>query len=227
MLATNQIAAVGQSVQLAVPSGSYATISLDGTFTGTLTFYLNGAPVSLYNITGGTAGSATAAGMFVFVPFPGSGGILKVQATAWTSGTAVATISTNAPTTPLYVQLLPAGTVKNANFILGDFANPGYRGLRLVIYNTAVSGSSPTMTPLFRSKDTASNIYGNINGSLANVTSASVFYAYGLHPNFPTDTTNGYTNRISNILTSIFDISFTLGGSTPSFTCSMSMELLP
>lgn len=98
---SNTVNAVSQQVSMYVPDGQTATVSFDGSgFSMTVSFFLDqGSGPSAVSLTptggGGPVSSTTTAGAWNFSPAAGGGGILKIQVSAWTSGTAIIGITMN------------------------------------------------------------------------------------------------------------------------------------
>jgi hypothetical protein len=100
----------------------------------------------------------------------------------------------------------------SAGVTSGDQQNPTFRGIKVVVNITAISGTTPTLTVTLQGKDLASGTYYTLLASAAlNATGQTVLTVYpGL-----TASANVTAN---DIVPRTFHIVAAIGGTTPSVT---------
>lgn len=117
------------------------------------------------------------------------------------------------------VVVAPAGTVSTANKTY-----PGQdglsRGIKVVLNVTAVTGTTPSATVTIQGVDAAGITFTQLVSAAVTATGTTVLTMYPGLPN----TANVMAN---DVLPKAFNIVLTITGTTPSFTYSLSYELLP
>jgi hypothetical protein len=144
----NAINEAGQKAALFVPAGGAIRVNVSGTYTGTLQFQLsqNGGQswtaATLYNTATATSDtSTTTTGTWLYTPATGGDGILQVTASAWTSGTAVVSM-TDLIANPQKINIALFPSAQRTAQVTGTAMGSGnYRGFLLYVNITAASGT--------------------------------------------------------------------------------------
>lgn len=231
-VAANTINAVGQLVSLYVPAGGAARVNIDGTFSGTFSFQFNqggaNSAVNLLNMATGSATdqSATAAGSWLFCPTSGNGGVLTIQASAWTSGTAIVSIvDLIAAPQKINVCILPSAARTTAQTGPTIQMPAGYRGLIAYLNITAASGTGGLTAWLSMQDPVSGQFAGASANNLTPTTKATTGLAVGiLYPAALTIGT-GFTET-AGIISGAFRVNVAVGDAS-SYTYSLSADLIP
>jgi hypothetical protein len=104
-----------------------------------------------------------------------------------------------------------------------DVNNWRHRGIRLWLDITAVSGTTPTLDVKLQGKDRISGVYVDIPSAAFAQKTANGSDDLLVYPGVA-ETAN---RSVSDVLPKTFRVVATIGGTTPSFTFSLSGELLP
>lgn len=125
-------------------------------------------------------------------------------------------------TNNMNVSIQNAGTAKTATFTTGDQTNYNARGV-IVYVNVSVTptGTTPTLQPIIQIKDSVSSNVMAILTASANIT-AQGLYAYAIYPS----AISGVTQSANMPLPRTWNIQFVIGGTTPSFTFSVSASYI-
>jgi hypothetical protein len=112
-------------------------------------------------------------------------------------------------------------TAASANGNSGDLVNLNSRGAVFYINITAITGTgTPTLTVTIQGKDAASGTYYTILASTG--LTATGFTVLRVYPGL----TAGANLVVSDILPSVYRISYTITGTTPAFTGSINASLV-
>jgi len=101
--------------------------------------------------------------------------------------------------------------VKTASFVGAQQTNRGARGVMVILTVSAVSGTNPTLAPQLRAGDGLGN-FANLPGATQTITAAGT-YLLAAYPGATSE-----TGVASLPVPEIWDINWTIAGSSPSFT---------
>ena len=111
---------------------------------------------------------------------------------------------------------LLASAAQTATVNTAAQSNTNARGVTVTVDVTAVSGTSPTLTPSIEAQDPVSGAWYALDGAATAIT-ATGLYTYQLYPGA---TGGAVTQATSLALPAAWRVAFTIGGTTPSFTFS-------
>lgn len=226
----------GQTPQIYTAAGGGYKISVSGTFVGTLSFGLsqdggatfpaaNLSQGGLYNCTTCTFDTtATAPGTWYYAPIAGSDGVLQVQATAWTSGTAVISM-VDLVATPQKVDLMlvPPGT-RTTTYQAPTFLSiPGcFKAMQIFSDITAASGTGGIAPELSLSDPLSGATY--LSAIIGTSKTAASLYSYQYGPSQGLNVANGGV-QINYLPSRI--IPRAIAADSTSYTYSISGTLIP
>ena len=101
-------------------------------------------------------------------------------------------------------------------------ANFNTRGVTLFVNVTAVSGTTPTLLLAIQGLDPVSAAYGTMHAALTNIT-ATGLYVIQFYPGI-NQSVGAYPAMIAGALPRNWQIAWTIGGTTPSFTFSVGAQ---
>lgn len=101
-------------------------------------------------------------------------------------------------------------------------ANRNFRGVLLYLNVTAVSGTSPTLTVQLQGKDPSSGNWFAVAAATSAVTAMGQ-YVYVFYPGA---TTGSATLGVSTVLPANWRVNAVIGGTSPSFTFTVTADLL-
>jgi hypothetical protein len=96
------------------------------------------------------------------------------------------------------------------------------RGVTLFVNVSAVSGTTPTLLLAIQALDPVSGSYATVHVALANIT-ATGLYVIQFYPG-ATQSVAGYPASVAGVLPRNWQIAWTIGGTTPSFTFSVGAQ---
>lgn len=103
----------------------------------------------------------------------------------------------------------------------------GHRGVLIVVDVTAVSGTTPTLTPAVQGLDPVSGKWVDLHSDAAAISTTGT-YTYVLYPGVSeTVGTGGLTKASSGVLPRQWRFQYAIGGTSPSFTFSVGAVLIP
>lgn len=106
--------------------------------------------------------------------------------------------------------LTGAAAATGANGV--DQQNPTFRGVKVVVNITAITGTTPTLVVTLQGKDPASNVYYTLLASAAlNATGATVLTVYP-------GVTAAANVSVSDVVPKTWRVISTVGGTTPAVT---------
>lgn len=120
-------------------------------------------------------------------------------------------------------EVLHGSEAKTETFNGEDFTNKGHRGINLFLDITAKSGTSPTLDIKLQAKDPTSGNYFDVPGAAFAQKTTTGQAMLTIYPGIG-ETANV---SVSDVLAAIYRFVATIGGTTPSFTFSLSANLKP
>lgn len=115
-----------------------------------------------------------------------------------------------------------ASSARTATENSGDQTNDNARGVRLFLDITAASGSSPTLDVKVQTKDPVSGSYVDLTGAAFAQQTGTATLDLAIYPGIG-ETSN---RAVSDVLSSVWRVVATYGGSSPSFTFSVGAEYI-
>lgn len=160
------ITSTGQAPQQYTYAGGAYKVSISGTFVGTIGFSAsqdggntfsaaNLSQSGLYNCSTCTFDtSTTGTGAWYYAPISGTDGILQLQATAWTSGTAtISIVDLVATPQKIDIMLIPSATRTTTFTSANTIVVPGcFKAMELHLNITSASGTGG-LAPTFNISD--------------------------------------------------------------------------
>ena len=115
-----------------------------------------------------------------------------------------------------------ASSARTATENSSDQINDNARGVRLFLDITAASGSSPTLDVKVQTKDPVSDSYVDLTGAAFAQQNSTATLDLVIYPGI-----GETSNRAgSDVLSSVWRVGATYGGSSPSFTFSVCAEYI-
>ena len=115
-----------------------------------------------------------------------------------------------------------ASSARTATENSSDQTNDCARGVRLFLDITAASGSSPTLDVKVQTKDPVSDSYVDLTGAAFAQQNSTATLDLVIYPGVG-ETSN---RAVSDVLSSVWRVVATFGGSRPSFTFSVGAEYI-
>lgn len=123
-------------------------------------------------------------------------------------------------------QVLASQTITAATTNVPDRDNSRHKGVTAVIVVSAKSGTTPTLDCKIQGKDYFGNYYDIPSASFVQDSNATGTYVLTLYPGLTNATSSNLKNQ-DGVLPKTYRYVLTTGGTTPSFTLTMSETLIP